>query len=92
MLIDEVDKQIDQMLGQNSGTTSAEPGEDEWEPPKPTFSSAEHERIADAFFRPDAEALTGKEALSRRIQVINDVKEVVGSRDQGPSFFFSEAP
>jgi hypothetical protein len=29
MLIDEVDKQIDQMLGQNSGTTSAEPGEDE---------------------------------------------------------------
>ena len=29
MPIDEVDKQIDEMLGQNSGTTSAEPGEDE---------------------------------------------------------------
>ena len=72
MPVDEVDKQIDEMLGQNSGTTSAEPGE-EWEPLKPTFSSAEHERIADAFFGPDAETLTGEEALSRRIQVINDL-------------------
>jgi hypothetical protein len=73
MPVDEVDKQIDQMLCQNSDTTSAELGEDEWEPPKPTFSSAEHERIADAFFGPDAETLTGEEALSRRIQVINDL-------------------
>jgi hypothetical protein len=73
MPVDEVDKQIDQMLCQNSDTTSAEPDEDEWEPPKPIFSSAEHERIADAFFGPDAETLTGEEALSRRIQVINDL-------------------
>jgi hypothetical protein len=73
MPVDEVDKQIDQMLCQNSAITSAEPDEDEWESPKPTFSSAEHERIADAFFGPDAETLTGEEALSRRIQVINDL-------------------
>ena len=83
MPVDEVDKQIDQMLYQNSATTSAEPDEDEWEPPKPTFSSAEHERIADAFFGPDAETLTGEEALSRRIQVINDL--VVFSRLEEPS-------
>jgi hypothetical protein len=31
------------------------------------------ERITDAFFGPDAETLTGEEALSRRIQVINDL-------------------
>jgi len=61
------------MLGQNSGTASAESGEDEWEPPRPTFSSAEHEQIADAFFGPDAETLIGEEALSRPIQVINDL-------------------
>ena len=37
------------------------------------YSSAEHERITDAFFGPDAETLTGEEALSRRIQVIDDL-------------------
>jgi Protein of unknown function (DUF3435) len=83
MPVHEVDKQIDQMLGLNSGTTSAELAEDEWEPPKPTFSSTEHERIADAFFGPDAETLTGEEALSQRIQVINDM--VVLSRLEEPS-------
>jgi hypothetical protein len=73
MPVDEMNKQIDQMLGQHSGTTSAEPGENEWKPLKPTFSSVEHERIADAFFGPDAETLTSEEALSRRIQIINDL-------------------
>jgi hypothetical protein len=43
------------------------------EPPKPIFSSAEHEQIANAFFRPGAETLTSEEALPRRIQVINDL-------------------
>ena len=67
------------MLCQDSGTTSAEPVKNEWEPPKLTFSSAEHERIADAFFGPDAETLTGEEALSRRIRVINDLVAFVAS-------------
>jgi len=50
---------------------------------KPTFSSAEHERIADTFFGSDAETLTGEEALSRRIQVVNDL--VAFFQLEGPS-------
>jgi hypothetical protein len=73
MPVDEVDKQIDQMLCQDSGATSPGSCEDEWQPLKPTFSSAEHERIAEAFFGPDAETLTGEEALSRRTKVIGDL-------------------
>ena len=73
MLIYEMDKQIDQMLGQNLGPLRRNRVRTSGEPPKPIFSSAEHERIADAFFRPDAETLTSEDALSRRIQVINDL-------------------
>jgi hypothetical protein len=40
-------------------------------PEKPTLRPAR--RITDAFFRPDAGTLTSEEALSRRIQVINDL-------------------
>ena len=69
----EIDKQIDAMMGVGSGEVAAAELEDDWTPPAPSFWCQEHERVADALFGPTAEMLTGKEALSRRIQVISDL-------------------
>jgi len=73
MPVDEIDRQIDQMLRQDSGAPSPDPSEDEWHPPKPAFTSAEHERIAEAFFGARRGGADGRRGLSRRIQVINDL-------------------
>ena len=73
MPVAEINKQIDLLLGCDSGETSQNAGEDEWQPAKPEFSTVEQARIADAFFGPEAETLTGEEALARRIQVIEDL-------------------
>ena len=67
--------------------------EDEWTPPAPSFWCPEHERVADAFFGPTAETLTGKDALSRRIQVINDLVTLCGLREpskRGPKMDWSK--
>ncbi|KAL9112312.1 MAG: hypothetical protein Q9227_003430 [Pyrenula ochraceoflavens] len=55
--------------------------EDDWTPPTPSFYFPEHERIADAFFRPTAETLTGDAALARQIQVIHDLVTFCGLRE-----------
>jgi hypothetical protein len=73
----EIDKQIDVMMGVGSGDVAAAELEDDWTPPAPFFWCQEHERVADALFGPTAEMLTGKEALSRRIQVISDLEEPI---------------
>ena len=69
----EIDKQIDAMLGVESGNVDRVESEDDWTPPVPSYWCQEHARVADAFFGPTAETLTGDEELSRRIQVINDL-------------------
>jgi hypothetical protein len=45
------------------------------------FWCPEHERVADALFGSTAEMLTGKEALSRRIQAISDLVALRGLRE-----------
>jgi len=77
----EIDKQIDAMMGVDSGDVAAAELEDDWTPPAPSFWCQEHERVADALFGPTAEMLTGKEALSRRIQVISDLVALCGLRE-----------
>jgi hypothetical protein len=72
MPVNEADKRIYQMLCQDSGATPLGSCKGEWQPPKPTFSSAEHERIAEVFFGPDAESLTGEEALLQRVKAVKD--------------------
>jgi hypothetical protein len=73
MPVSEIDRQLDTMLGVEVNEAIPEEDEAEWTPPMPSFWYQEHERVADAFFGPTAETLTGTEALSRRIQVINDL-------------------
>jgi hypothetical protein len=77
----EIDKQIDAMMGVDSGHVAAAELEDDWTPPAPSFWCQEHERVADAPFRPTAEILTGKGALSRRIQAISDLVALCGLRE-----------
>jgi hypothetical protein len=68
----EVDKQIDQLLGNSNGQWSD--GEDEdWNPPIPGYVFPERARIVDAFYGPEAETLGGEAALARRIQVTKDM-------------------
>ena len=68
----EIDKQIDQLLGKSPDIDSADITE-EWNPPIPEYPFVERARIADAFFGPDAESIDGKNALTRRIQVVGDL-------------------
>jgi hypothetical protein len=63
----EIDKQIDAMLGVESGDLADVEFEDDWTPSTPSFHFQEHERVAGAFFGPNAETLISVEALSRRI-------------------------
>ena len=81
MPIMEIDKQIDAMQGVESNDVALPELEEDWIPPAPTFGCKEHERIADAFFGPTAETLTGAEALSRRIQVVNDLAVIREMRE-----------
>jgi hypothetical protein len=93
MPILEVDKQIDAMMGVECADVALPELEDDWTPPTPTFWCKEHERIADAFFGPTAETLTGAKALSRRIQVINDLVALCELREppkRGPKMDWSK--
>jgi hypothetical protein len=72
MPVTEIDGQIDQMLGRDSGNTTPDICEEEWRSPTPKVSSAVQARIAGASVGPETETLTGKEALSRRIRAINN--------------------
>jgi Protein of unknown function (DUF3435) len=67
MPVSEIDRQLDAMLGVEVNEAIPDEDEAEWTPPMPSFWYQEHERVADAFFGPTAETLTGTEALSRRI-------------------------
>jgi hypothetical protein len=93
MPVMEIDKQIDAMEGVESGEVAVAALEDDWIPPAPTFGCEEHERVADAFFGPTAETLTGDEALSRRIQVVNDLAVLCELREppkRGPKLDWSK--
>ena len=84
----EIDKQIDQLLGESSNIDSADAPE-EWNPPIPEYPFVERARIADAFFGPDAESLDGERALARRIQVVTDLAALCELREssrRGKSF------
>ena len=76
----EIDKQIDQLLG-NSTNTDSEDVKEEWNPPIPEYPFVERARIADAFFGPDAESLDGERALARRIQVVTDMMALCNLRE-----------
>jgi Protein of unknown function (DUF3435) len=89
----EIDRQIDAMLGVESGDVACVEFEDDWTPPMPSFWCQEHKRVADAFFGPTAETLTGDEALSQRIQVINDLvalSEMRQPSERGPKVDWSK--
>jgi Protein of unknown function (DUF3435) len=79
----EIDKQIDQLLGETADTNlSDESTDDEWNPPTPDYPFVERERIADAFFGPDAESTDGEKTLTRRIQVVSDLAALCEMRQQ----------
>ena len=93
MPVMEIDKQIDAMQGVESGDVALPELEEDWIPPAPTFGCREHERVADAFFGPTAETLTGDEALSRQIQVVNDLAVLCELREpprRGPKLVWSK--
>jgi len=70
----EIDKQIDRLLGNCSDTDSSDDvAAEKWEPSVPEYAFPERARIADAFFGPEAESMTGAEADARRIQVVTDL-------------------
>ena len=93
MPVVEIDKQIDAMQGVELDDVALPELENDWVPPTPTFSCQEHERVADAFFGPTAETLMGAEALSRRIQVVNDLAILCELREppkRGPKLGWSK--
>ena len=70
----EVNKQIDQLLGNPDGHWSdSEEDDEDWNPQIPEYVFQERARIVDAFYGPDAERLEGDAALERRIQVTKDM-------------------
>jgi hypothetical protein len=77
MPVAEIDKQIDQLLGESPDIHSVDVTE-EWNPPIPEYLFVERARIADAFFGPDAEEKT----LTRRIQVVSDLAALCKMRQQ----------
>ena len=52
----EIDKQIDQLLGETADTNSSDESAEEWMPPVPEYPFIERVRIADPFFGPVAES------------------------------------
>jgi hypothetical protein len=88
----EINKQIDAIQGVESANAALPKLENDWTPPALRFWCKEHERIADAFFGLTAETLTGAEALSRRIQVVNNLAVLCELREppkRGPKLDWS---
>jgi hypothetical protein len=81
MPVEEIDKQIDQLLGESPDIHSEDVTE-EWNPPIPEYPFVERARIADAFFGPDAEATYGEKTLTRRIEVVSDLAALCKMRQQ----------
>jgi hypothetical protein len=81
MPVAEIDKQIDQLLGESRDIYSADATE-EWNPSVPEYPFVERARIADAFFGPDAELTDGERTLTRRIQVVSDLLALCKKRQQ----------
>jgi len=78
----EISKQIDQLLGNTFDThLSDDAATEKWEPPVPEYAFPERSRIADALFGPDAESMTGTEALTRRIQVVSGLAALCMPRE-----------
>ena len=78
----EINKQIDAMMGLESGDLDSVEFEDDWTPTIPSFSFPEHEFVAEAFFGPTSETLTGAEALSRQIKVIHNLVRLCDLRER----------
>jgi Protein of unknown function (DUF3435) len=81
MPVAEIDKQIDQLLGESPDIHSVDMTE-EWNPPIPEYPFVERAHIADAFFGPDAESTDGEKTLTRRIQVVSDLAALCKMRQQ----------
>ena len=75
----EVDKQIDQLLGnRDADPLDTEDENEDWNPPIPEYMFQERARIVEAFYGPEAETLEGDLALARRIQVTKDMVALCG--------------
>jgi hypothetical protein len=81
MPVEEIDKQIDQLLEESSDIYLADVTE-EWNPSIPEYPFVERARIADAFFDSDAESTDGEKTLTRRIQVVSDLAALCKMRQQ----------
>jgi hypothetical protein len=77
----EIDKQIDQLLGETADTNSSDESTEECMPPVPKYPFIERSRIADAFFGPDAESTDGEKSLARRIQAMSDMAALCKLRE-----------
>lgn len=82
MPVDEVDKQIDMLLGDadghplargDEGKVEDEDESEDWEPPVLEYAFPECVRIVEAFYGLDAEILDGDAPFPRRIQVTKDM-------------------
>src|SRR5271154_4709860 len=78
----EIDKQIDQLLGETADTDSSDESTEEWMPPVPEYPFVERARIADAFFGPAAESTDGQKSLARRIQAVSDMAALCNLREE----------
>jgi hypothetical protein len=77
----EIDKQIDQLLGETADTNSPDELTEECMPPVPKYPFIERSRIADAFFGPDAKSTDGEKSLARRIQTVSDMAALCKLRE-----------
>jgi hypothetical protein len=79
MPINEVDKQIDQLVDNpDADLSDSEDMDEDWNPPIPEYVFPERARIVEAFYGPEAETLEGDLALARRIQVTKDMTALCG--------------
>src|SRR2546423_1445561 len=77
----EIDKQIDQLLGETADINSPDELTEECMPPVPKYPFIKRSRIADAFFGPDAESTDGEKSLTRRIQTVSDMAALCKLRE-----------
>jgi hypothetical protein len=77
----EINKQIDQLLGETADTDSPDESIEECMPPIPKYPFIERSRIADAFFGPDAESTDGEKSLARRVQAVSDMAALCKLRE-----------
>jgi hypothetical protein len=66
MPVAEINKQIDQLLGESPDIYLLNVTE-EWHPFIPEYPCVERARIADTFFGPDTESIDGEKTFTRRI-------------------------